>query len=231
MNPIPIYLKTEADMPRPTEPEFYWMTRAGVFLCRNHPFFASDVPAPTPPRALAPHGAWCDLRYPRLGAAGLEFIVGFFDHVFRLHGAEGAVLLFWDIRRRRYVLQVPEQEATVWESMTGVRSPLDVRYAVPMPPPAGHLLVGDIHCHGDLGAYASATDRRDERYRDGIHVVVGRIESEPPEFHVEFAVDGNRFRVRFGQVFTGYRQRRRFIPRAWLERVKVRVQRPAVSSW
>ena len=26
MNDIPVYLKTSTDMPRPTDPEFYWIT-------------------------------------------------------------------------------------------------------------------------------------------------------------------------------------------------------------
>ena len=46
MAPIPLYLKTDEQMPRPCDPEFYWVTRDGTFLCRNHPFFACDVPTP-----------------------------------------------------------------------------------------------------------------------------------------------------------------------------------------
>jgi hypothetical protein len=230
MAPIPVYLKTDADMPRPADPEFYWMTRAGPFLCRNHPFFTSDVPAAGPVRGLAFHEPHCQVRYPRLGVAGLEYIVGFFDWVYRLHGSESAVLLFWDLDRQRFVLYVPEQEATVWESSAGIRSPLDVRYALPVPPPDRHLLVGDVHSHGNVGAFASSTDCQDERYRDGVHAVIGCLEREPPEFHIEFAVDRARFRVGFDQVFAGYRKRRRLIPRRWLERVTVQVERPAVSE-
>ena len=73
-----------------------------------------------------------------------------------------------------------------------------------------------------MDAYASGTDRADERYRDGIHAVVGRIDREPPEFHLELAVDGHRFRLAPGDVFEGYRQRRRFVPEAWLSRVRVK---------
>ena len=51
MNEMPVYLKTSADMPRPSDPEFYWLTRDGPYLCRNHPFFETDVPAARGPRA------------------------------------------------------------------------------------------------------------------------------------------------------------------------------------
>src|SRR5262249_40817550 len=190
--PIPLYLKTDAAMPRPTDPEFYWLTQDGAFLCRNHPFFTSDVPTRRPIKALAAHEPRCVVRYPHVKASTLEFIVGFFGRVFEMHRSESVVLLLWNLDRQIYKVLVPEQAATVWRSWDGVCSPLDVRYTVPVLPPR-HLLVGDIHCHGNMAAYASSTDRHDERYRDGIHGIVGRIEEEPPEFHLELAIDGYRF--------------------------------------
>jgi hypothetical protein len=223
MAPIPLYLKTDAAMPRPTDPEFYLLTQNGTFLCRNHPFFTSDVPTRRPVKALAPHAAKCEVRFPRVKASTLEFIVGFFSRVYELHRSEAVVLLLWDLDGRRYKVCVPDQEATVTRSWSGGWSPYDVRYAVPPPPPR-HLLVGDVHSHGNLAAFASLTDEMDERYRDGVHGVVGRIEREPPEFHLEMAIDGHRFELPEEQLFEGYRQRRRYVPRQWLDRVKVKVE-------
>ena len=228
MSEIPIYLKTDETAPRPKEPEFYWLTRNGPYFCRNHPFFETDVPAPRQPRRLAPHKPRCRVNYPRLTAALLEDVIGFFDLVYRTHHSEAVVLLFWDMTRQEFALVVPEQEATVWESFSGLRSPLDVRYTVPVAPPPRHLLVGDIHCHGDLSAYASSTDQDDEEHRDGVHVVVGHIDREPPDFHIELAVDGHRFSLDFEQIFAGYSERNAEVPREWLDRVKVKVKRP---SW
>lgn len=222
---IPIYLKTSADAARPGDPEFYWLTRDGTFLCRNHAFFASDAPVRQQPRSLAHHAATCTVRYPRLGQAALEYIVAFFERVYELHHSEAIVLLYWDSQRERYRLRVPEQEATVWESSTGRRSPLDVTFQHPLDVPPHEWLVGDIHSHGDLGAYASQQDREDERYQDGIHAVVGRIEHEPPEFHVELSVDATPFQLQFDHFFAGYEQRRCTVPQAWLKRVKVVVER------
>jgi hypothetical protein len=229
MSPIPLYLKTDDRMPRPVDAEFYWLTQDGPFLCRNHPFFASDVPARRPVRALAAHEPRCVVRYPKVRASTLEFIVGFFDRVYELHGSEAVVLLLWDLDRQRYRLLVPEQEATVWQGWGARRSPVDVRYTVP-PLPARHLLVGDVHCHGNLQAFTSSTDAADERYRDGVHGVVGRIEREPPEFHLELAIDGHRFALEPEQFFEGYGKRRRFVPRQWLDRVTVKVDGWARSS-
>ena len=119
MSHIPIYFKSDPEMLRPKDSEFYWVTRDGTFLCRNHGFFTTDVPTDRKPKTLAGHQARCLVRYPKLGVAALEYVVGFFDRVFELHGSEAIVLLFWDLRRERYKLWVPQQEATVWESSSG----------------------------------------------------------------------------------------------------------------
>ena len=52
--------------------------------------------------------------------------------------------------------------------------------------------------------------------------IVGRIEREPPEFHLEFAVDGHHFELEMAQIFEGYRKRRHFVPRKWLDQVRVK---------
>jgi hypothetical protein len=231
MAPIPLYLKTDEHMPRPADAEFYWLTRDGAFLCRNHPFFVSDVPTRRPIKALAAHESRCVIRYPKVRASTLEFLVGFFDRVYRLHQSEAVVLLLWDLEGQRYRLLVPEQEATVWQSWGGGRSPIDVAYKVPAVLPPRHLLVGDVHCHGNMAAYASGTDREDERYRDGVHAIVGRIDDEPPEFHLELAIDGHRFRLQQDQLFEGYGRRRNFVPRKWLEQVRVKVEGFKRPSW
>jgi PRTRC genetic system protein A len=219
--PIPLYLKTDPDMPRPADPEFYWLTQNGTFLCRNHPFFTSDVLTRRPIRALAAHEPRCEIRYPKVKQSTLEFIVGFFDRVYEMHRSEAVVLLLWDLAEQRYRIWVPQQEATVWRGWTGSRSPVDVRYHVPASLPPRCLLMGDIHSHGNMAAFASATDEADEVHRDGVHGVVGRINNEPPDFHLELAIDGQRFELEFEQLFEGYAHRRRFVPRKWLEQVKI----------
>jgi hypothetical protein len=231
MVPIPVYLKTDPAMPRPTDPEFFWVTRSGTYLCRNHPFFVSDTLATRRPNALADHRAFCRVNYPKLGVSALEYIVGFFDRVFDLHRSEAIVLLFWDLVNKRYRICGPDQKAKVWESQDGIRTPLDVTYGVPGPLPRNHLLVGDIHSHGNHSAYSSYTDRSDEIYRDGIHVVVGDITMEPPDFHLEMAIDGYRFEMEFGQFFCGYARRRRVVPETWLKHLEVKVTRPQKVKW
>lgn len=231
MQPIPVYLKTDPDAPRPDDPEFYWIAQNGTFLCRNHPFFESDVRTDRQPRALAPHAPNCRSCYPMLSRAALEYVVGFFGLVFRTHAAEAIVLLYWDTRRERYRLRVPQQEATVWESKSGQRSPMNVRYQTPVDVPPHELLVGDIHSHGDLSAYASHMDQSDEIHRDGLHAVVGCVHRNLPEFHADLSVDGARFTFRPEHIFRGFHQARHFIPAVWMSRVRIVVQRARPSSY
>ena len=234
MSPIPVYLKTDEKAKRPTESEFYWSTRDGMFLCRNHPFFRTDVPTRRPVRALAPHDPCCEFRYPKLKAGQLEFIVGFFDKIYDLYQSEAVVLLYWDLKRNHYKLHVPDQVASVRVFWDGDRMPDDVRYDTPIDMPPHFLMVGDIHSHGNMSAYSSYTDKLDEKYRDGVHGVVGKIDKNPPEFHLEFCVDGARFELEFDDLFEGFDKRRKLIPQQWINKVKIeedKLKRSAFVPW
>ncbi len=66
MPKIPLYLKTERDMPRPPDSEYYLLARNGLFLCRNHRFFRSDVRTARAPRWLVEHESGCRLYLPQL---------------------------------------------------------------------------------------------------------------------------------------------------------------------
>jgi hypothetical protein len=218
----PIYVKTQADMPWPDdEKAFHVLGSNGLFLCRNHPFFRSCVPASAWPSELAEQKTFIELHYPKIPRRRFEVIVGFFARVAELHRSEAAVLLAWDSSVQRLRLVVPEQTATVSRNWWGDVYPIGLHYQVPTDLPAGWTIIGDVHSHVDEPAYASGTDKDDETHRAGLHVVVGRISREPPDIHIAAVVDGQRFRVEPTAVLAGYRQRRLRFPSAWLERVKV----------
>ena len=90
---------------------------------------------------------------------------------------------------------------------------------------------GDVHSHVHYAAYASSTDKADESHSAGLHVVVGRIQNEPPEIHAEAVVDGMRFVMDPQEVIVDYARRRTQIPDEWLARVVVEVQTSSWSSW
>lgn len=227
---LPLYVKTDEHMPWPGDPVFYVLSRTGLFLCRNHRFFRSSVPARTWPAELASHPAYLTLRYPRMSRPQIERVVGFFARIADLYGSEAAVLLLWDDRARRLSLHVPPQTASVSRTWLGRRYPVDVRYEQPLDLPDHVTIVGDVHSHANEPAYASATDRSDESHKAGLHVVVGKLYREPPELHCEIVVDGTRFEVDPAEVIEGYDARCESVPKAWIDKVEVDVLGPVSAS-
>ena len=218
----PIYLKTDETMAWPEDRTFYVLSRDGLFLCRNHPFFSSCVPADRWPSELAGQTPFLQFDYPRLPRRLIEQVVGFFDIIGERYASEAAVVLAWNRETQEMEALVPEQTGTVSSGYYGKQYPMDLHYELPSLP-AHLLLIGDIHSHVDGPAYASWTDKADEAYRPGLHLVVGRILDEPPEFYCAVVADGTRFRVKdLGLVLEGYHRRRRDeVPPEWIAKVNV----------
>jgi hypothetical protein len=227
----PLYVKLKEDMPWPEDSVFYVLASDGLFLCRNFRFYRSCVPARGFPRELAKQRKFLRVRYPRVPRELLEQAVGFFAEVADRHNAEASVVLAVDTGTDRVHLLVPEQRATVYKSWYGNQYPVGVHYDLPSPLPEGWLIFGDIHSHVDGAAYASYTDKADERYRAGLHIVVGRIRREPPEFHVEATVDGARFHVDPAYVLEGYEKRATEVDPGWHDKVEVEVEKSGTSGW
>ncbi len=217
----PIYIKPRPDTAWPDDPVFYLLTGKGLFLCRNHEFFQSSVPAPRPPAELAAQETFLAVRYPKVPRRLMEQVVGYFDRVAELHGSEAAALLAWDRQARRMEVIVPDQTATVSRGGWGSVYAIGVEYRIPDALPPGLVVIGDVHSHVESAAYASYVDKHDETHRAGLHVVVGRIHREPPELHVEAVIDGARFTVDQDLVIDDYRGRRFDFPDEWLDRIKV----------
>jgi len=219
--PTPVYVKADADPPWPDDPMFYLLASTGLYVCRNHALFTSCVPAKKWPRALAEQATFLRTRYPKVPRRLMELAVGFFDAVYAVHRSEAAVLILWDRRRNRARLEVPPQTATTRQDGYEQVWPVDVHYKVPLNLPRHVQVIGDIHSHCESSAYASYTDRADETHRPGLHLVVGRIHREPPDFHAEIVVDGTRFRAETRLVLEGYARRRMGFPTRWMDRVTV----------
>ncbi|MFI5379396.1 MAG: hypothetical protein ACHRHE_08865 [Tepidisphaerales bacterium] len=207
----------------PQDPAFYMLGSNGLFYCRNTEFFSSCVPARGWPLELSAQRTFMKLRYPKMDRRQFELVIGFFSRVFDQHRSEAAIIPVWDRRQQRIRLVVPPQEATVTRGYSGKCYPNDVHYEIPGLPPHQFPL-GDIHSHGDGAAYASWMDKSDETFRAGLHIVVGRIDRDPPDVHIEAVVDGHRFAVAPESVIEGYQRRRLGVPKEWMDQVTVKVE-------
>jgi hypothetical protein len=220
----PIHLKTCPDMPSPDDPVHYLLAGNGLWLGRKHPLLGeSCVPAPTWPRELARQAPVFIPGFDPIPGRLIEHAVGFMDIVGIKHGAEAIVLLVRDLIRNRYRIVVPQQEATIGLTHSLRAFPVGVEYQTPAGLPPGCVEFGSLHSHVNELAYSSRTDEEDERHRPGLHLIVGRIDHEPPDFRATVVVDGYRFELPMARVIDGYQKRRWRIPRSWMAKVRTRV--------
>jgi hypothetical protein len=228
----PIYIKTDAEAPWPSEKVFYLLTRDGLFLCRNHEYFKSCVPAPRWPSELADHKAGLHLNYPAIPIDLFQQVVGFFDRAWRKLGGESCVLLAYNRSEKKVEVIVPEQVATVSRNYWG-ETAIGLNYQMPKDLPSDVTIFCDIHSHCDMAAYASGTDEHDETHRTGLHIVVGKLQHEPCQFHAEAVADGKRFRVNTDVLLAGYRARDYNFPKEWLDRVSAEYYgaKKSTSAW
>ena len=216
-----IYLKTDADgaVPR-DEACYYLLSRSGLFIGRNQALMRSLVPAPDWPRELGAQEPFLQLTYPLVPADLLADIVGFFWTVADRHGAEAAVLLGYDGSTITPI--VPDQTGTIGRGYRGRPYPIGLHYDIPVEL-NGLRIIGDFHSHVFEAAYASSVDMQDERHRPGLHVVAGRLDHDPPDWHIEYVVDGTRFSIDPDTVLDldGYNGRTVPTNPAWMDRLKV----------
>ncbi|MEX2136982.1 MAG: hypothetical protein WEB29_08570 [Chloroflexota bacterium] len=152
---------------------------------------------------------YLEYALPKVPAALMGQVVGFFRAIWSRQKSEALALLSWD--GESFGLVIPEQRAGV-ASVKHRLAPADV--------PNGVRLVGSVHSHGALSAGASLTDEADEADFDGVHmVVVGDVDERRPSYSAAIVVDGRRFGCRTALVL---QRPRRFSspPAEWLERVK-----------
>jgi PRTRC genetic system protein A len=214
----PIYLKTGEMKDWPQHKVFYLLTRDGLFLCRNHEWFQSCVLAKRGPGELAEHKESLSHSYPSIPRLLLEKAVGFFSRVHEQNQCESALILAWNRLTNQMELYCPEQEVSLGS----------VHYQIPNLP--HHLaLIGDLHSHGTMSPSPSITDKGDEMGRAGLHIIVGGIQNEPPEFYCAIVADGHRFTADIDSLIEDYQVRNSgSVPQEWLDKVN---EKKFVSAW
>ncbi len=223
----PLLIKREDELDWPEDQRmFYVLAADGLFVARNHEFFRSCVPARQGPSELADLAPFVDCNFPIIPQAIFEQVVGFFDRIAALHNSEASVLLAWDRDEECVRVVVPEQTATVTRYYDGYQHAIGLFYHPPTDLPSSWVVFGDIHSHVNMSAYSSVTDVKDEAYSAGLHLVVGRIYRQDPEFHVEVVVDGQRFELELHEVVEGYEERNPDIPEEWVGRVTIEASAP-----
>lgn len=218
MSDIPFYLKDDKFVWPEDQKMFYLLTRDGLFICRNHPWFQSIARAKSGPSNLQEQKAEVSLSYPRLPRALVEKAVGFFLRIYEQHHWEAAVLIIYNRQTQQVELLCPEQDCSFGS----------VNYKIPTDLPHHLVLLGDFHSHCNFSPTPSGTDEADEMHRPGIHLIIGNLKGgwgeekkKGGEFHCEVVVDSTRFVVNdLSLVMEAYHQPDSEFPQEWLAKVK-----------
>ena len=194
---------TDAQLPPlPAGSMRYVVAENGVFLERHTELYRTSARVDDWVAGLAAHREGCDLLCPEIPGEMVASMLTFFRWAFELHGGEAALVLLFDVLNKRFVWYCPEQRVRMWESWSGKwYTASDIKYTDPTELPPGHVVFGDAHSHGDLAAYASATDQRDEEFKDGLHIIAGHVDSDRPSFWIDFVMDGQRFGIMPDEFF------------------------------
>ncbi len=188
---FPVVLKTPAHVEPPAT--IYFLVAAnGVFQVTQTPAYRAVTRVVEPIPGLAAEDEHLGLRIPPLPRAQVEEVVAFFAEAYARYLAEAVVLIFYRAETRAFRLVPPPQVLTGRTRHGRFEADLAVTYGT-VPCPDGFVRFGTIHSHAELAAYASHTDCADERYGDGLHVVLGSFHQPAPTVCASFVANGVRF--------------------------------------
>jgi len=134
-------------------------------------------------------------------------IVDKLDQFFRLvdaqHGTESIVMLTYDTTKEGpegWGILVPDQENTAAHCNYDPHSIAEMK-------PDNVMVVGSVHSHPKMAAYASGTDHADQADFDGIHITYGwqkSVNNGATQYHIELQMAGNAYTLQPEDVFEDF---------------------------
>ena len=134
-------------------------------------------------------------------------VTAWFKVVYRKYQSEAVGYLFYQSATGEWDFVPPVQTAT------GASAKYEEA-----PKREGWAVVGTIHSHGSMSAFHSGVDDADEKFFDGVHITIGRVDSVP-EYSCSIVVQGKREVVDPATLINGMAPAEE-IPSAWLVAMK-----------
>ena len=147
------------------------------------------------------------------------------DQFFRLvdaqHGSESIVMLTYDLEKEGpegWGILVPDQTNTAVHCNYDPNSIAEVK-------PDNVMIVGSVHSHPGMSAYASGTDHKDQADFDGIHITFGwqkSVQNGATQYYAEMQMAGKAYKLDIEDVFEDYVVEKAPDPEvvAWTSKVK-----------
>jgi len=187
---MPIRLNNKDFKPLEEQPYQYILAANGLFLAKENRVFRAVVKVePGPELGLLPLQETIELKAIRIPFAWVYRAVQFFRAVYKAHVTEAFLWVVLDPQTNSVSLACPKQKNYVGH----VHAEEDPEI------PDDLLKIGDIHSHL-CGSFHSSGDVEDEKFGDGIHIVVGNLDAPVPDFTASLVVKGCRRRLEPGQV-------------------------------
>lgn len=129
------------------------------------------------------------------------------DQFFRLidaqHGTESIVMLTYDMDKEGpegWGILVPDQSNTAVHCNYDPDSIAQIK-------PDNVMIVGSVHSHPGMAAYASGTDHKDQADFDGIHITFGwqkSVNNGATQYHIEMQMAGKAYTLQPEDVFEDF---------------------------
>ena len=136
-----------------------------------------------------------------------HILVDKLDQFFRLvdaqHGSESIVMLTYDLEKEGsegWGILVPDQTNTSVHCNYDPNSIAEVK-------PDNVMIVGSVHSHPGMSAYASGTDHKDQADFDGIHITFGwqkSVQNGATQYYAEMQMAGQAYKLDIEDVFEDY---------------------------
>jgi len=121
------------------------------------------------------------LNVKKIDIQSFKKILAFFTWVWNTHRSEAIIILHYNPKNKKYLLECPKQIVTGGN----IDYSSDSSYV-------NYLRIGTIHSHGSMSAFHSHTDIHDEIDWDGIHITIGNINK--PDYSIKTSIVSNGFR-------------------------------------
>jgi len=142
----------------------------------------------------------CEYTMPPIPNVIIEKLDQFFRLVYSQHGTESIVILTYNMNAtgpEGWGVLVPDQTNTPAHCKYDADSIAELK-------PEDVMIVGSVHSHPEMSAYASGTDHADQADFDGLHITYGWQKSQnngATQYHLELQMSGQNYILKPEDVF------------------------------